>query len=886
MKLLAYLRSLVAILFHRSPMDREMEEELRSHIESRAGDLERSGLPRAEACRRAHIEFGGVERFKEECRQERGGLWLETLWSDVRFGLRMFRRSPGFTAVAVLTLALGIGANTAIFSVVDGVLLSPLPYRQPDQLVLVWAKNPLGRNIAPSYPDFQDWQRSTRSFQDMAAFTWHSYDLTNPGSPEHLGGWQVSSGFFKTMGVNPILGRDFLPEEDQPGGARVVIISERVWRDRFASSTDVLGKIVTMDGADYTVVGVVPPGINLGGVIDAYTPVGQGDPLIVHDRRTHAFVAIARLKPGTSIAQAQEDTAAVEKSLGDLYPKFDQGLSAGIVPLKEALVGDVRGMLLMLLGSVGLLLLIACANVASLLLARATAREREFAIRSALGAQRARIVRQLMTESVLLSLAGGGLGLVLAKWGVRPLLAAVPGEFPRAANVGLNPLVLLFTFTTAIVVGIAFGLAPSLKTWNANQQPTLKKSGHGSTAMHHRTQSSLVIIQTALTLVLLVGAGLLFRTIHHLWNVNPGFDTRQLITFKAALSPELTKTAPTMRTAYQQLIGRIQEMPGVESADLTTLAPLSGMDNEVPFWLGPEESGSTAKAPRVLLYSVGPEYFRTMGIPLLRGRSFTPADTVQSEQVTVIDAAMAEAYFPGKDPVGQTVRLARVGQFRIIGVAGHVRHWGLGNTTAYNQMQAYTSFYQIPDEWLPVMHTLTTIMVRTHLDAGALMPAVRTAIYGAGSAQPIYDLHTMQQAVSASMATQSFPMVLLGAFAGLALLLASVGTYGLLANFVQHRTQEIGIRMALGAQQWTVFRMVIGEGLRLVLVGLGVGAAAAFVLTRLLSSFSSLLYGVRASDPFTFITVSLVLMSVAFLACYVPARRAMLTDPMIALRHE
>ena len=811
---------------------------------------------------------------------------MSFLRQDLPYTLRSLRKAPGFTLVVILTLALGIGANTAIFSVVNGVVLAPLPYHQPDQLVVVWEKNPSGRNMSPSYLDFQDWQRSTRSFRDMAAFTWHAYDLTNPGSPEHLDGWQISSGFFKALGADLVAGRDFTPEENQHGGNQVVIISERVWKNRFGGSTAALGKAVTLDGADYTIVGVAPLGINMGGTIDVYLPVGQGDPLIVNDRRAHAFIAIGRLKSGTSVAQAEADMSAIQKSLDDLYPKFDQGLGAGIVPLKEALVGDVSGTLLMLLGSVGLVLLIACANVASLLLARSAARQREFAIRTALGARRLRIVWQMITETMLLSLAGGGLGLVLAKWAVRPLLAAVPGEFPRANNIGLNAPVLFFTFAISVTVGIIFGLIPALKTWNANQQPSLKEGGRGSTGMHHRTQSSLIIIQTALTLVLLVGSGLLFRTIRHLWNVNPGFDTHQLITFKAALSSELAKTPQTMRVAYQQLIGRVQGIAGVQSADLTTLVPLSGMDNEVPFWVGAQEPKSIAEAPRVLTFSVGPDYFQTMGISLLRGRGFTSADTLQSEPVIIVDNAMAETYFPGSDPVGQHLTFARTGQFRIIGVVDHVKHWGLGNTSAYNQAEAYTSFYQISDQWMPAMHTLTTVVVRTRLDVATLMPAIKTAIYGAGGDQPVYDIHTMQERVSTSMATQSFPLVLLGAFAGLALVLASVGTYGVISYSVARRLHEIGIRMALGAEKQKIFRMVIEQGLRLALVGLAIGTTAALLLTRLLSSFSHLLYGVSTNDPLTFIVVAAVLSGVTILACYTPARRAARVDPMIALRDE
>jgi predicted permease len=864
----------------------DFDQAIQEHIETETLDNIERGMSTEEARYAALRKFGNVARIKQQTREAWGFTWLERLMQDIRYCVRTLRKAPGFTIVAVLTLALGIGANTAIFSVVQGVVLAPLPYRQPDQLVIVWQKNPSGRNISPSYPDFQDWRSSTHSFQDMAAIGWQPYDLTSPGSPQHLNGWQITTGFFKTLGVNPVAGREFSAEEDQHGGAPVAIISEPLSRDRFGGSTPALGKTMTMDGVDYTIIGVAPSGINFGGVIDVYTPLGQGDPITVSDRRTHAFVAIARLKPETNAAMAEADVKVVEKNLGALYPKFDQGLSAGVVPLKETLISDVSGTLLMLFGSVGLVLLIACANVASLLLARATAREREFAIRSALGASRSRIIWQLLTESVLLSLTGGVLGLVFARCTVRPLLAAVPGEFPRAENVGLNPAVLLFTLGTSIAVGIIFGLIPALKTWKANQQSSLKKGGRGSTGGHHHTQSSLVVIQTALTLVLLVGAGLLFRTIRHLWNVNPGFDAHHLITFKAALSPEMAKTPQSMRSAYQQLIGRIQKIPGVQAADITTLVPLSGQDNEVPFWLGPEEPRSIAEAPRAVSYAVGPDYLRVMGIPLIRGRFFTGADTVGAEQVIVIDTALADAYFPGKDPVGQSLTFGRVGSFRIIGVAGHVKHWGLGNTGASNQKQTYTSFYQIPDEWLPVMHVDATVMVRTQLNTASLISAVRAAVYGDGNEQPIYDVRSMQQSISASMSSQSFPMVLLGAFAGLALVLAAVGIYGLLANLVQQRTQEIGVRMALGAQRQNVFQMMIGQGLKLTLAGMAIGLAGALIFTRVLSSFSHLLYGVGANDPLTFLSVVLVLAVVAILACYVPARRATRVDPMIALRYE
>lgn len=811
---------------------------------------------------------------------------METLWRDLKYGIRTLAKSPGFTTIAVLTLALGIGANTAIFSVVHSVLLSPLPYRQPDQLVIVWEKIPPGRFISPSYPDVQDWQRSAHSFEGITAFTTRSFDLTGPGTAAHLDGWMISAAFFRTLGVTPILGREFSTEEDQPGAAHVAMISQRLWKERFSSSRDAIGKVFTLDGASYTIVGVFPPAINLGGTVEVCTPLGQADPLVVNDRRTHAFVAIARLKPGITITQAEADMSAVQKNLGELYPKFDQGLGTGIVQLKKMLVSDVSGTLLMLLGAVGLVLLIACANVASLLLARAVGREKEFAIRAALGARRTRIVGQMMMESALLSLAGGGLGLALAWVGVKPVLAAVPGEIPRAETVGVHAAVLLFTFGTSMIVGIIFGLLPALKLWKRNRQPSLQHAGRGFTREHHRTQRSFVIVQTALTMVLLVCAGLLLRTIMHLSNANPGFEIRDLLSFKVGLSPELSRTPQAMRRAYQEMTTHLQAVPGVRSADLTTLLPLSGLDNGVPFWVGPTEPSSIAEAPRALLYCVGPDYFRTMGISLLRGRSFTPSDNLQSGQVGIIDSTMAEQYFPGQDPLGKSFTFARVGSFRIVGVVGHVKHWSLGNQWPYERVQVYTPFYQLPDQWLSVMHPATTVVLRTQLTQASLMPAIKAAVYGSGDEQPIYDVQTMQQRAATSMGTQSFPMVLLGIFAALALLLASVGIYGLLANLVQQRTREVGIRMALGAQQADVFRMMIGQGLKMTLTGIAIGVAASLALTRAFSSFSHLLYGVRANDPLTVLLASLLLTVTAAMACYIPARRATMVVPTAALRQE
>ncbi len=813
---------------------------------------------------------------------------MSGLLQDVRYALRQLRKSPDFTIVAVLTLALGIGANTAIFSVVKAVVLAPLPFRQPDRLVALWQNNlTLKHLIDGSYPDFLDWQRNAKSFQQMAAVSFQGFDLTNPGQPEHVNGKEVSAAFFGTLGVKLQMGRDFSTEEDKRGGAPGVIISDRLWKDRFARSPEALGKSVTLDGVDYAIVGILAPGFHfVGEDADVYTPLGQADPLVYGDRTVHPIFSIGRLKEGISLGQAQGEMSAVQATLDRTYPAADHGLGAAVVPLRQVFVGNVSGTLLLLLGAVGIVLLIACANVANLLLAQSAARSREFAIRSALGASRRRVVRQLITESMLLSLAGGSLGLAVATWGLHAALPALPASLPRSENIHIDGVVLLFAFTVSITVGILFGLAPASTSSKSDLQMTLKEGERGSRHSQHRTQSFLAVFQIALTLVLLSGAGLLFRTIHHLGAVDPGFDPQHVITFKVGLSPSAMKTGSGIRIAYQQLVERIRQIPGVQSADLTVLLPLSKQSNVGPFWAGSRAPASIAEAPRALYYWTGPDYLKTMGVPLLRGRFFTSEDTSESERVVVIDSTLARDYFAGKDPVGETMTIPHWGAARVIGVVGHVKQWGLDDRNRYTVNQIYASVYQLTDEWVPLLYSSATVIVRTQLATATVIPAIKAAVYGVSSGQPVYDIQTMPELVSDSMSARRFPMILLGVFAGLALLLASIGIYGVISYSVARRMHEIGIRMALGAKKGRVFRMVIGETLRLAIAGLAIGVAATLVLARMLASFSRLLYGVNASDPVTLATVSGVAIGVAVLACYIPARRAANVDPMVALRYE
>jgi predicted permease len=831
-------------------------------------------------------------------RQLRSGYFVESLTRDLQYGLRMLRKSPAFTAVVILILALGIGANTAIFSIVQGVLLAPLPYFQADRLTYIREYNrTLKHPVWVSYPDYLDWQRSSRSFQQMAARGGSDdYNLTSPGAAERLSGGTISSGFFTTLGVNLSLGREFSRQEDQHGGAPVVIISHRLWQERFQGNADALGKSVALDGVDYSVVGVAPVDVSFLGSADIYVPVGQGNPLLLDDRSIPRIVCIARLKPEITVAQAQAELDAVQENLDRLYPAADRGLATHVAPLKQEIIGDAGGTLLLISGTVGIVLLIACANVANLLLARSAAREREFAVRSALGASHARIVRQLLTESVLLSLAGGGMGLLAAKWSLNAVVAALPESLlPRSGNISVNVPVLFFTFGGSLAVGILFGLAPALKSSKTDVQNPLKKAGRGSTSSH-RAQSTLVIVQVALTLVLLAGAGLLFRTIRHLGDVNPGFDPHDVITFKVGLSPSLTKTPAAKQLAYKQLVERIRQIPGVQAADLTVLVPLSQDNNSGPFLVGRQESASIPEAPKALFYWTGPDYLRVMGIPLLQGRYLTAEDTTNSPPVVVIDSALARTYFPGKDPTGQILTIPHWRPVQIVGVVAHVQHWDLGNlanpesvtigANRYIQNQIYASLYQLSDPWIANFYDDLTVTVRTSLTSETAIPALRAVVYGAANDQPIYSVRTMQGLVSESMTAQRFPMFLLGAFAALALLLASVGIYSVISYSVSQRIHEIGIRVALGAERQNIFRIVVGHGLRLSLAGLAVGIAAALFLARLLSSFSHLLYGVGPNDPLTLSAVSLLLTAVAVLACYIPARRAMRVDPMVALRYE
>ena len=810
----------------------------------------------------------------------------DSILPDLRFSLRTLRRNLGFTSVAVLTIALGVGANTAMFSVVQGVLLAPLPFPEADRLTFLWQNRAGVPQLEASYPNFQDWERTSRSFVSMSAITFHNFDLAAPGRAEHLVGIRATSALLATLGVTPAIGRDLTAADDSVSAAPVVLISDHLWRERFGADRYVAGKVVDLDGKSFNVVGVLPAGFHFLVDADVLTPLRPNMPAIYAERSVDAIAVVARLKRGITTGQAEAEMNAIQGDLDRQYPDANRGVGIAMNSLKEEIVGDVRGTILIMFGAVTLVLLIACANVANLMLARSKARAREFGIRAALGASRGRIVRQLLTESIVLSLLGGSVGIAVAGFALRTLLATLPYTLPRSADIGLHWQVLLFTMLTSMAAGVLFGLVPAMQSAKSDVQDALRKGQRGATAGRHASLSRLVMVQFALTLVLMTGAGLLLRSVRNLWHVNPGFDTRNVISFQVGLSPSLMQNPAGTRIAYQQLLARFRQLPGIEAADLTNIVPLSGSDNGGPFWIGTTQPASLQEAPHALYFWTGPDYLKTMGIPLLQGRFFTSADRIDSEKVVVIDSVLAHTFFPGRNPLGQTLTIGHWGAARIVGVVGHVRHWGLDDPGTYNPRQIYIPVYQLPDSMVTDFFRNLTLLLRTALPPAELMPAVRNAVSAYSPDQPVYDVKTMDDIVSESMASRNLPIALLGVFAALALLLASIGIYGVVSYSVTRRTQEIGIRMALGSNRRQIFRMIVQQAMGLAGAGLGVGILVALVMVHLMPSFSHLLYGVGGSDPVTLAGVSGVLLLAALVACFVPARRAMRSDPMDCLRTE
>jgi predicted permease len=811
----------------------------------------------------------------------------DEMFQDLRFGARMLLKSPGFTAVVVITLALGIGANAAIFSVVNGVLLNPLPFQQPEQLITLHQSKPNFATGAIPFPNFRDWQRENQTFSAMAISRGTSFSLIGAGAAEQVTGRWVTADYFSVYGVKPQLGRNFAPGEDERGAGPVILISADLWQRKFKSSPDALGKGLTLDDKSYTIIGVLPASFKLNRGVDVFAPIGQWNtPALQNRSAALGLHGIGRLKPGVTLAQAQSDMDGVMRRLAAAYPEANRGNGAALVPLKKMLIGDVGPVLWMLLGAVAFVLLIACVNVSNLLLARSTGRTREFAIRAALGAGRSRLLRQSLTESMLLALAGGGLGLTVAGWGTKAALAALPTTLPRVEEVGLDARVLIFTLAISLLTGVLSGLAPALKTSQRRLAETLKEGGRGAGGGRHRAQGALVAVEMALALILLIGAGLMIRSLSALWNVDPGFRTDNVLTFGIRLPPSMRSASPeAARANLRDLSDKLNSMPGVRAASFSVgAAPLQGED-DLFFWLDDQpKPASSSEMHMALVYRVEPGYLTSMGIPLKQGRFFTNQDDERSLPVIVIDEVLARQYFPNANPIGKRINLGDDrGALQVVGVVGHVNQWNLdSNDKESLQAQLYEPMRQLSGGFSSV-----GVVVRAEGDLGktgaGLLESINRVVQGQNSQNIIFRPQTMNEVIADSLARHRFSMTLLNAFAAAALLLASIGLYGVISYLVGQRTQELGVRIALGAGRKDILRLVVNHGMKMALGGVALGLTAAFGLTGLMSE---MLYGVSATDPATFAVIAALLTAVALAACLAPAWRATRVDPITALRQD
>jgi predicted permease len=866
-------------------MEREMDTELRFHIDAYVEDLVRSGLPRTEAMRRARLEFGGIERTKEECRDARGISLIEGLVQDLRFGLRMLRKNPAFTAVALITMGLGIGATTAIFCVVNAVLLKPLAMKEPSRVVYVQEQ---WHGLFPdlSAGNFADIRKQDTSFAKLCASHNGSFNLATESAPERVQGEYVTADYFETFGVPPIVGRIFSAEEDQPGRAQVVMLSERLWRTHLRADREIIGRTLRINGLPYTVVGIMPNSFDpLLSRTDLWTPAAfTSGQLANHD--DHYLNVVGRLKPEISLAQAQSELNVVALRLQQQYPMDDKDRGLRVTPITTVLLGDQRLALGMLLAAVGLLLLIACANIANLQLARSRMRQKEIALRAALGASSKRIVAQLLTENVVLGLAGGVFGVLLAYWGVKQIVAYGPAEVPRLDQSRIDTATLSFACGVALFSSILFGLTPALRSASAQLSQSFKTAIGTSSGSRDRVRSLLVIGEIALALFLMAGAGLLIRSGLLVSHLDPGFDTSNLIVGRISI-PDPSFHDPTVaRQTFEHIIGAAEALPGVQTVAVVSRAPLAG---------GGSSNGVIAEGKAIdpfnalnaQLQIISPSYLSTVRIPLKAGRDFTSQDTRDHALVTIVNETLARVLWPDENPIGKRFACCESGPnggdepawHEVVGVVGDVRAWGLERQV---QPEFYVPIAQMPPsswDWIGRTMDLT---VRTQV--GVIpVESLQSAVDSVAPGVPVYQLATMQQKIAGTLERSHFDTFLLALFAVAALLLSSVGIYGVMSYVVAQRTRDIGIRVALGATQGQILREVLVQGARLTASGLVLGLAGALVGTRLLSS---MLYGIQSTDPITFAVASLVLCAVALLASYIPARRATRVDPMVALRYE
>jgi predicted permease len=875
--------------FNRKRRSKELNEELESHLAMATEDRWQRGEPQIAAAKAARREMGNFLLIREVTQEMWGGHWWRDLLEDVQYGLRMLWKNPRFLAVAVLTLTLGIGANTALFSIVNGVLLNPLPYPHSEELVTLHESKPNFSTGSISFPNFLDWQKDNRTFSLMAVQRRTSFILTGLGEAEQVDAQLVSSDFFRQLGVVPVIGRDFASGEDRVGAAPVAMITAGLWKRRLGSASDVIGKSLTLDGKAYTIIGVVPANFDLLGTMrsrELFVPVGQwSNPLLMNRAAGLGFHGIGRLKPGVTVAEARADLERVTRNLAETYPDSDKGIGAALIPLRERVLGQAEPFLLLLFGAVGFVLLIACVNVANLLMARSTGRAHEFAIRTALGAGRGRILRQLLTESVLLSAIGGGLGVSLAALATRAALRVLPETLPRAAEVGIDARVLAFAAGISLLAGVCFGLLPALKISKSGAPTALKEGGRGNIGTRHRLQRALVAAEMALALILLVGAGLMIRTLAALWNVNPGFEPKNVLTFGFALpSTMIQANVDSVRAALREVHDKFATTPGVQAVSFSWGAVPLSSDDEWLFWIdGQPKPGNDNDMNWALNYVVEPDYLRVMGIPLKSGRFFTSQDDERGQKVAVIDQALADKFFPGSDPVGKRLHLNTGQLVEIVGVVGHVKQWSLDADQKESlQAQLYTPFMQLPDKAMAQSASGIGVLVRSQ-NSASVFESLRRASTEMSSQQVVFGAQSMKEIIANSLSDRRFSMILLGIFAGVALVLASVGIYGVISYVVGQRTQEIGVRIAMGAQRSEVVRLVLRQGLAMAALGAGIGLAAALPLTRFMQS---LLFAISAADPLTYFSVVALLLGVSIAACWIPAHRAARMNPVDALRYE
>ena len=877
----------VRSLLRRGRVEQELAEELRYHLEQQIEENLGKGMTPEEARYAALRAMGGTEQQKERCRDMRRVNFIEDSVRDLRYGLRVLVKSPVFTAVAVLTLALGIGANTAIFSVVNELLLRPLPYKEAGRLVMLWERSPKGMSGGPtSRANFRGWREQSSVFEGMAAFYDRSFPLTGNGEPEEVSVQLTTPELFRVLGVEPILGRALLEEDARPNTPPVVVLSYGLWKRRYGGDPQVVGKKLTLNGVPVTVVGVLPQAFqwhirttaNMGKPPEIWTLLAM--PTEGPATRGRSLSVVARLKPGVSLEQAEAEMRTIHARLEQDAPEFNKGWGAEVVPLRDQLVGNVRPALLILLGAVGFVLLIACANVANLMLSRAAARGKEFALRTALGASRTRVVRQLLTESLLLSLLGSLAGLLVAWWGIRALVTISPRDVVTIQGVGLNLTVLGWTLAVSLLTGIIFGIAPALETTRVDLNDALKegsKGAGGQSAQSGRLRSALVVAEVALALVLLVSAGLLVKSFARLRNVDAGFDTENVLTMALRLPGGKYREDRQIVAFFRQATERIRSLPGVRAAGVVDFLPLhGGIGARTDYTIEGHPAPPPDQRLSTIVRVADPGYFGAMGVPVLRGRNFTELEESEAKHVVLISESMARQHFPSEDPIGKRVLVQMSDKSvptEIVGVVGDVRYVSL---TGEAQPTVY---FPLPELITPFM----TFVIRTAGDPAQMAPAVRRELGAINPDQPVSDVQTMNQVMSETVGRARFNTLLLGLFAGLATLLAAVGIFGVMNYSVTLRTHELGLRMALGAQPGSVLMLVLRQGLLLTFVGIAIGLAGALALTRIISS---LLYGVSADDPATFAATVVLLGIVSLVACYIPARRATRVDPLVALRYE